>query len=59
LALSAPRVSLDDPRLRALLREIHARGHEIGIHPGYHTYRHPEALARSVATRHRVLVEGR
>ena len=50
---------MDDPRLRALLREIHARGHEIGIHPGYHTYRHPEALARSVATRHRVLVEGR
>ncbi|MCC7280007.1 MAG: hypothetical protein IT487_17040 [Chromatiaceae bacterium] len=37
---------MDDPRLRALLREIHARGHEIGIHPGYHTYRHPEALAR-------------
>ena len=59
MALSAPRVSLDDPRLRALLREIHARGHEIGIHPGYHTYRHPEALARPVATRHRVLVEGR
>ena len=51
------RVSLDDPRLRALLREIHARGHEIGIHPGYQTYRHPEALARSVATLRRVLAE--
>ena len=50
------RVSLDDPRLRAL-REIHARGHEIGIHPGYQTYRHPEALARSVATLRRVLAE--
>ena len=49
------RVSLDDPRLRALLREIHARGHAIGIHPGYHTYRHPAALARSVATLRRVL----
>ena len=49
--------SLDDPRLRALLREIHARGHEIGIHPGYHSYRHPEALARSVATLRRVLDE--
>ena len=35
------RVSLGDPRLRALPREIHARGHEIDIHPGYHTYRHP------------------
>ncbi len=51
------RVSLDDPRMRALLREIHARGHEIGIHPGYNTYRHPEAMARSVATLRRVLDE--
>ena len=33
----------------ALLREIHARGHEMGIHHVYHTYLHPEALARSVA----------
>jgi len=51
------RVSLDDPRLRASLREIHARGHEIGFHPGYNTYRHPEAMARSVATLRRVLEE--
>jgi len=51
------RVSLDDPRMRDLLREIHARGHEIGIHPGYNTYRHPEAMARSVATLRRVLDE--
>ena len=49
--------SLDHPRLRPLLRELHARGHEIGIHPGYQTYRHPEALARSVATLRRVLAE--
>jgi len=27
------RVSLDDPRTRTLLREIHARGHAIGLHP--------------------------
>lgn len=49
------RVSLDDPRMRALLRDIHARGHEIGLHPGYNTYKHPEALARSVATLRRLL----
>ncbi len=50
-------VTLDDPRLRTLLREIHARGHEIGIHPGYHTYRHPEALTQSVVSLRRVLAE--
>lgn len=50
-------ISLTEPRMRALLREIHARGHEIGIHPGYNTYKHPEALTRSVATLRRVLDE--
>jgi hypothetical protein len=51
------RVSLDDPRMRALLREVYARGHEIGIHPGYNTYRHPAAMCGSVATLRRVLAE--
>ncbi len=51
------RESLDQPRMRALLRHIHTRGHEIGIHPGYNTYRHPEALYRSVKTLRRVLDE--
>ena len=50
-------VSLDDPRMRALLREIHARGHEIGLHPGYNTFRHPEAMARSAETLRRVMAE--
>jgi len=50
-------VGLDDPRMRALFREIHGRGHEIGIHPGYNTYKHPEAMARSVQTLRRVLDE--
>jgi len=43
--------------MRTLLREIHTRGHEIGIHPGYNTYQHPEAMFRSVATLRRVLDE--
>ncbi len=51
------RASLDGPRMRALIREIRARGHEIGIHPGYKTYRHPEAMSRSVQTIRRVLYE--
>jgi hypothetical protein len=36
--------SLDDPWVRALLREIHSRGHELGIHPSYDTYRNPDAI---------------
>ncbi len=31
--------SIDDPPIRALMRRIHRRGHEIGLHPSYHTYR--------------------
>jgi len=50
-------VSLDDPRIRKLLRTIHERGHEIGIHPGYDTYRSPERMTASVATLRRVLDE--
>jgi hypothetical protein len=36
--------SLDDPDVRELLRRIHRRGHELGFHPGYGTFRDPEAL---------------
>jgi hypothetical protein len=50
-------VSLDDPQIRTLLRDIHERGHEIGIHPGYDTYRHPSQMAASVTTLRRVLDE--
>lgn len=50
-------MGLDDRRMRDLLREIHACGHEIGIHPGYNTYRHPEVMVRSVSTLRRVLDE--
>ena len=48
-------VPLDEPRMSALLRTIHARGHEIGIHPGYHTYKHPAAFASAVNTLRRAL----
>jgi len=47
--------SLDDPRMRWLLRTVHARGHLVGIHPGYNTYRHPTVFARSVATLRRAM----
>jgi hypothetical protein len=32
---------MDDPQVRSLLKSIHARGHEIGLHPSYHTFRDP------------------
>ena len=34
--------SINHPYLRALLRDIHNRGHEIGLHPSYETYLNPE-----------------
>jgi peptidoglycan/xylan/chitin deacetylase (PgdA/CDA1 family) len=37
--------SLDAPWIQALLREIHDRGHEIGLHPSYHTWRDAAQLS--------------
>jgi peptidoglycan/xylan/chitin deacetylase (PgdA/CDA1 family) len=39
---------LYSPHIRKLFQAIHVRGHEIGIHPGYHTYRHPKNMAQSL-----------
>ncbi|EGR4199466.1 hypothetical protein DDM78_11495 [Vibrio cholerae] len=38
--------SLDDVCIRNLLKKIHKRGHEIGLHPSYNTFMNPEALKR-------------
>ncbi len=35
---------LDDPWILHLLREISNRGHEIGLHPSYNTFRDPDAV---------------
>ncbi|WP_433944529.1 polysaccharide deacetylase family protein [Paenibacillus sp. SN-8-1] len=35
-----------DPNIRSLLRQIHKRGHEIGLHPAYQTYLNPERIRR-------------
>jgi len=35
---------LTDPWVRHLMRHIHTRGHEIGLHPSYGTYRDPERI---------------
>lgn len=39
---------LEWPALRQLLREIHDRGHEIGIHPSFETYRQAELIEAEV-----------
>jgi len=43
LADDAP-YSLDEPRIRALLRRIHDRGHALGLHGSYDTFRDPARL---------------
>jgi hypothetical protein len=48
---------LGSSRMRALLRSIHERGHEIGIHPGYNTFRDPQSFSESVVTLRRILKE--
>lgn len=48
---------IEDARIRALLRRIHARGHEIGLHPSYATYRDPELIASEAARLRRVCSE--
>lgn len=35
----------EHPAIRALLRRIHSRGHEIGLHPSYNSYRSPQVIA--------------
>ena len=38
--------SLEDPWIEALIARIHARGHEIGLHPSYRTFRDAAAICR-------------
>lgn len=35
---------VEHPAIRKLIRRIHDRGHEIGLHPSYNTYRDPQTL---------------
>lgn len=35
---------IEHPAMRDLLRRIHARGHEIGLHPSYNTFKNPSSL---------------
>lgn len=35
----------EHPAIRALMRDIHRRGHEIGLHPSYNTFQQPDLIA--------------
>jgi hypothetical protein len=51
------RYRLDEPWVRALLRRIHERDHEIGLHASYETFRDPD-LTRSEFASLRTVAEG-
>lgn len=39
----------EHPAIRTLLRRIHQRGHEIGLHPSFNSYLAPEQIAREAS----------
>lgn len=39
-----PQYALHQPLIRDILKHIHSRGHEIGLHPSYNTYLWPDRL---------------
>ncbi|MGN7739569.1 polysaccharide deacetylase family protein [Pseudomonas sp. 22526] len=48
---------LEHPAIRDLLRTIHARGHEIGLHPSYNTYLCGDALKNEAERLRKVCAE--
>lgn len=47
----------EHPAIRRLMRRIHERGHEIGLHPSYGTYQKPELIAQEARRLRAVLAE--
>lgn len=47
----------EHPAIRALMRRIHERGHEIGLHPSYETYQKPELIAQEAQRLRNVLAK--
>lgn len=47
----------EDPRIRRLMRHIHGRGHKIGLHPSYGTYKRPELLRQEANRLRRIAQE--
>ncbi len=49
--------SLDEPVIRKLMRRIHDRGHEIGLHASYNTYNDKDQLCREADNLRRIMKE--
>jgi len=47
----------EHPAIRDLMRRIHARGHEIGLHPSYNSFQNPEVIQHE-ANRLRTIMQG-
>lgn len=47
----------EHPAIRALMRRIHERGHEIGLHPSYGTYQKSELIAQEARRLRAILSE--
>lgn len=52
-----PGYALEDERVRALLREIHRRGHELGLHGSYRSHDEPELLGEELETLRRACAD--
>lgn len=48
---------INEPRIRALIRQIHQRGHEIGLHGSYGTYKNSAQLLKEANTIRQILAE--
>ena len=49
--------NFDELKIRKLFKEIHQRGHEIGLHPGYNCYNDQANFKKTVEVLRRVLKE--
>lgn len=47
----------DHPAIRELMRRIHSRGHEIGLHPSYGSYKSPLIIKQEADRLRRIAVE--
>jgi len=47
--------AIDDPFIGELMRRIDARGHEIGLHPSYESFRAPDVVLREYRALQRVV----
>lgn len=47
----------EHPAIRELMRRIHARGHEIGLHPSFGTYQKPAAIVAEAQRLRRICAE--